>query len=369
MRSRLLRDRTSSATTSTCSPGSRWFRRDATAGRRLLTESLEAARARSAIGALPFVLNLVAIDHATTDRWDLAAVTYREAIGLARESDQRTDLVFGLSGLTRLLARRGQEDECRALGDEALALCELLGTRMHEVWVLEGRAMLELGLGATGRALEELERQRGVVQECGLTDPDISPLPELADVLLRLGRRAEAEEFVEEFVGLAASRRGSWSLARASRAEGLVAGEAALAAAHFEQALEYHLRTPDLFETARTRLAYGERLRRSGSRVRAREQLRPAAAAFERLGARPWAERARAELQATGETVRRGDPSARDELTPQELQIALLLSEGRTTREAAAALFLSPKTIEYHLRHVYLKLDIHSRDELRRAVG
>jgi DNA-binding CsgD family transcriptional regulator len=90
---------------------------------------------------------------------------------------------------------------------------------------------------------------------------------------------------------------------------------------------------------------------------------------FDRLGALPWAERARAELAATGETLRRRDPTTIDELTPQELQIALLLASGKTTREAAAALFLSPKTIEYHLRRVYLKLGIHSRTELAEALA
>lgn len=82
----------------------------------------------------------------------------------------------------------------------------------------------------------------------------------------------------------------------------------------------------------------------------------------------PCAERAGSELAASGERLRRRDPGTRDELTPQELQIALLLAAGRTTREAAAALFLGPKTIEYHLRHVYLKLGIHSREELARAL-
>ena len=89
---------------------------------------------------------------------------------------------------------------------------------------------------------------------------------------------------------------------------------------------------------------------------------------FDGLDARPWADRARAELAATGETVRRRDPTTIDELTPQELQIASLLAGGKTTRETAAALFLSPKTVEYHLRQVYLKLDIHSRVELARAL-
>jgi DNA-binding CsgD family transcriptional regulator len=90
---------------------------------------------------------------------------------------------------------------------------------------------------------------------------------------------------------------------------------------------------------------------------------------FERLDARPWADRARSELAATGATLRRRDPSTIDELTPQELQIALLLGGGKTTRETAAALFLSPKTIEYHLRHVYQKLSTHSREELAQALA
>jgi DNA-binding CsgD family transcriptional regulator len=90
---------------------------------------------------------------------------------------------------------------------------------------------------------------------------------------------------------------------------------------------------------------------------------------FERLDAQPWADRARAELAATGETLRARDPNTLDELTPQELQIAVLLTGGKTTREAAAALFLSPKTIEYHLRHVDQKLGIHSREELARVLA
>jgi DNA-binding NarL/FixJ family response regulator len=88
---------------------------------------------------------------------------------------------------------------------------------------------------------------------------------------------------------------------------------------------------------------------------------------FEALGAQPWADQASAELAATGETARRRDASTLNDLTPQELQIARLLAEGKTTREAAAAVFLSPKTVEYHLRNVYRKLGIASRDELARV--
>jgi len=89
---------------------------------------------------------------------------------------------------------------------------------------------------------------------------------------------------------------------------------------------------------------------------------------FDELRARPWGERARTELLATGERARRRDPTSLDELTPQELQIGMLLADGHTTREAAAKLFLSPKTVEYHLRNVYRKLGIHSREELAREL-
>ena len=119
-----------------------------------------------------------------------------------------------------------------------------------------------------------------------------------------------------------------------------------------------------MFEAARTRLLYGARLRRARRRLQAREHLRAALATFDHLGATPWSDITSAELAATGETARRRDPSTRNDLTPRELQIALLLASGSTTREAAAALFLSPKTIEFHLRSVYRKLDINSRDEL-----
>jgi len=101
--------------------------------------------------------------------------------------------------------------------------------------------------------------------------------------------------------------------------------------------------------------------------VLAREHLRAAYDTFDRLGSATWAETAAAELAATGETARKRDPSTLDDLTPQELQIALLLAQGKTTREAAAAVFLSPKTVEYHLRHVYRKLGIRSREELAAA--
>ena len=140
--------------------------------------------------------------------------------------------------------------------------------------------------------------------------------------------------------------------------------------ASFTSALGWHAQTLDSFETARTRLAYGSRLRRVGRRVDARSQLRAALDAFSELGAAVWRDQAAAELTATGRTCAgRRDSTRSPPCTPQELQVSLLLAEGRTTREAAAALFLSPKTVEYHLRKVYTKLGIGSRGELADVLG
>ncbi len=127
--------------------------------------------------------------------------------------------------------------------------------------------------------------------------------------------------------------------------------------------------TPTPFERARTELALGTRRRRIGQRVRARKPLQAALEIFDQLGASRWAELARAELRATGETTRGREETTVEKLTPQELQVALVVARGATNREAAEELFLSPKTIEYHLGHVYGKLQVRSRTELARLLA
>jgi DNA-binding CsgD family transcriptional regulator len=343
------------------------FLRESETGRARLETALRSARERGAIGTLPFVLALIARDQATTDRWRQADATYREAIALARETDQRTWLAFGLAGISWLQARQGREAECRTCSHEALGLAEALGARLPALWSLSALGELELGLGRPEAAIEQFQRQRQVADAGTVTDVDLWPAAEMVEAYVRLDRDDEAHALTASFHAAAAAKGQPWSLARALRCEGLVA-PADTFAGHFEAALRHHQQTPDRFELARTRLVYGERLRRSRNRLLARAQLREAEEIFSALDARPWAQRARAEFEATGETLRRGEPQTVDELTPQELQIATLLASGRTTRETAAALFLSPKTIEYHLHHVYLKLGIHSRDELARSL-
>jgi DNA-binding CsgD family transcriptional regulator len=337
-------------------------------GRAQLDAVLSCARARAAIGTLALVLNLCARDQVAGDSWRLGESTYLEAIDLARESDQRTCLVFALAGLALVQARQGREASCRANVAEAVSLSAELGSRLQTLWSLLALGELELALGNPANALEQFQRARDLAEANAITDVDLWPAAEMVESCLRLDRREDAERLTRSFHSAAAAKGQPWSMARALRCEGLIAEQSRFAA-HFEAAIIQHQQTPDVFELARTRLAYGERLRRHRNRVLARAQLRAAAEIFSALDARPWLERALAELEATGETLRRGEPDTVDELTPQELQIALMLAAGRTTRETAAALFLSPKTIEYHLRHVYVKLGIHSREELARVDG
>ena len=236
------------------------FAREASAGRSLLEHAVSAARERAAVGSLPFLLNLIARDQATTDRWALAEATYREAIELARESDQRTELVFGLAGLAWLDARRGRQPECRASAAEALELCARLGTRLHEVWATAALGELELGLGEMAAAVRHFERQRALLADLAITDVDLSPAPELVDAYLRLGRTDDARTAAREFAAAAGAKGQPWPLARAVRCEAQVADDPV---GLFEQALAHHAQTVDAFEEARTRLAYGERLRRT----------------------------------------------------------------------------------------------------------
>ncbi|MDX6639814.1 MAG: hypothetical protein QOF12_825 [Solirubrobacteraceae bacterium] len=342
--------------------GPLWLR-EADAGRGLIDRAFERARSAAAIGVLPTLLNHLGRDQATTDQWPAAESSYDEGIRLARETGQRTELATLLAGLAQLEAKQGREDSCRVHAEEATALCDELGLGLYGTWATQALGNLELGLGRPALSTIHHEAQAEALRRRGIADVDVSPAPELVDAYLRLGRREDAEATAAGFVAEAEAKGQPWALARAARCRGMLAASGE-AEPLFEEALRLHDQTPDLFETARTLLAFGAHLRRSRKRVRSREQLRAALEIFERLGARPWADQAGAELAATGETARRRDASTLDELTPQELQIARLLADGKTTREAAAAVFLSPKTVEYHLRNVYRKLDIGSRDEL-----
>ncbi len=317
---------------------------------------------------LPVALNHLGLDSATSDRWAAAHAQYAEGISLAREMGQHIELCTCLAGLSRLEARQGRAEACRQHAAEALALAERFGIGMHRTWTHLALTQLELGLGHLEAAAHHGEAANAVLSELGVADVDLSATPELVEIYLHLGRPSAALALVDDYCDRAEEKGLPWALARAARCRGLVAGEA-LFEQHFIDAKHYHELNSDSFERGRTYLTFGERLRRARHRVEARRELRHAFEIFDRLGADPWAERARLELLATGETARRRGGPALDELTPQEFQIAQLLAEGATTRETAAKLFLSPKTVEYHLRNVYDKLGVRTRAALREIMA
>jgi DNA-binding CsgD family transcriptional regulator len=344
------------------------FLRESGTGRTLVRAALDEGRARSAVGTLPGLLFTIARDGATTEHWTIAAADYGEAIGLARELGQTTMLALLLAGLSWLEARQGHADACRAHAEEALALCDRNPISIARVWAEYALGELALVTGDVPAAVGRLSGLLDLLGELDIGDPDVSPAPDLVEAYLRSGRTEEAAELADRYGADAAAKALPWAQARAARLRGLLCGWDELDD-RFAEAFALHERTPDVFEAARTKLVYGARLRRARRRSDARGPLREALDCFDRLGARPWADVTAVELEATGVTVARRGGDERAALTPRELQIALLLAEGRTTRETAAALFLSPKTVEYHLRHVYTKLGIASRAELAASLA
>jgi DNA-binding CsgD family transcriptional regulator len=183
------------------------------------------------------------------------------------------------------------------------------------------------------------------------------------ETAVRAGRDDLARTWLAELADFATGTGAPAAVAVVEHGRALVAAGPAVDE-HFRRALTAHadsLRRPD---RARTELAYGEYLRRARRRVDAREHLRAALALFEDLGATTWAGRAAAELRASGETARRRDVSTATVLTPQERQVAALVRQGMSTRDVAAQLFLSPRTVDFHLRGCFAKLGITSRVEL-----
>ena len=346
--------------------GALWLR-DSAAGRTLTGHAVERLRDQAAIGTLPSLLFYIARGDATTDRWAAAEAGYDETVRLARETGQSTDLALALAGRAWLQARRGRPADSRADAEESIRISRKHDVHVAHAWSMFALGELELAGGRMVESLEEFQRLSAILDDLGILDVDLMPGPELAEVLQRLGRGEQARAVAARYAQAARDKGQPWALARAGRTSGLLAADDGFEE-HFEAALRLHEQAPDAFELARTQLALGGRLRRARRRVDARPPLRAGLSSFERLGATPWADLAALELRATGETAVRRAVGGVSELTGQELQIARMLAEGRTTRQAAAALFLSPKTVEYHLRHVYTKLDIRSREELARAV-
>jgi DNA-binding CsgD family transcriptional regulator len=321
-------------------------------------------RATVEVGDLPHLLFHVGRDAATTDRWAAAEAAYTEAIELATEFGQPTEVAVGSAGLAWLLARQGRPAEVEAQAATAERLADRHQIPMALIWSRFARGDAALADGdAVAAATVYADLEDRVLTGVDARDVDLSPVPELVDALLRAGTIGRLPALAAGYRRRAQAKEAPWALARSARVDALLAADVELDAA-FGRALELHRAAFDPFEEACTQLAYGARLRRARRRTDARGPLAAAVDTFGRLGARPWADRAADELVATGATVRRTEDAPTAALTARELQVAVLLAQGRTTRQAAQALFLSAKTVEYHLGHVYTKLGICSRAEL-----
>jgi DNA-binding CsgD family transcriptional regulator len=298
--------------------------------------------------------------------WRHATAAATEALALARELNQPIQVVDALCDLMRIEAARGERERCRAHAEDASALAERHGLVIVREQIRASLGLLELGLGRPEEALRYLDQAARNLGEIGFYDRDVTPEPDLVETLVRLGRAGDDGPGVRRSIERVERTGTAWGKPVAMRLRALVADDASFEDM-FQGALELHrVVGDDRFALARTELAFGERLRRVGRRRQARDHLRQAIETFEDLPAEPWLERAAAELRATGETIRRRQPHEREELTPQELQIAILVAEGRTNKEVGAALYLSHKTVEFHLGRIYRKLNIGSRVELAR---
>lgn len=299
-----------------------------------------------------------------------------EAVELGEAAGQETVLAYALGVLAESEALLGQDEACRAHATRSAALAEGMGAPSTAVYGHAALTLLELGRGRPaeavdhGLAAERIER---------LTDTDESAivryLPNLAEALWRSGDDAGARERVELLERHGARPGHTWAAGAALRLRGALGPDAEVDE-RFASALAQHDPNERPFEAARTRLLHGERLRRARRPADARRPLRTALAAFERLGAEPWADRARVELRAAGGPAATtgggpgtgGGGAGVEELTPQELQVALLAVQGQTNREIGAGLFLSPKTVEHHLSRTFRKLGIRRRSELSVAL-
>ena len=225
---------------------------------------------------------------------------------------------------------------------------------------------LELGLDRIDAAICELETVERLTQGSGHEEPVIVPwVPDLVEAYARQGREGDARRVLARLERQAVCSTSPVAAAAAARCRGLLDDDFDAA---FAGALAFDDRRPMPFERARTLLAYGRRLHRACRRAAAREHLRAALEGFERLHAGAWASQAEAELRAAGGRHR---PPQDDDgaLTPQERRVAAAVRRGASNRDIAADLFLSPKTVEFHLRQIYRKLDVHSRSQLVAALA
>jgi DNA-binding CsgD family transcriptional regulator len=331
------------------------------AGLRYAARAVELARTQGLLSLLPLALDCYGQELVFNSEFSLGYAAAEEGLQLS------IDVGYGAGGhlanLATVEAVWGRDEDARRHADEALAIGRRSGSSL-----LASGAELTLGFVelSAGRSEEAFERLLELTTpQRPRTHPTIAfaAVPDLVEAAVGAGRPGDAAPPLERYRALVAAAPTDSNRALLARSEALLGSRDAEAA--FAETVALGSALPP-FQQARTALLYGEWLRRKRRRSDARTQLRRALELFRVVGATPWEARAEAELRATGETLRKRDPSTLDELTPQERHIASLVANGLTNRQIASQLFISPRTVDYHLRKVFSKLGIASRTELVR---
>jgi ATP/maltotriose-dependent transcriptional regulator MalT len=329
----------------------------------IAAEFVANARATGMIFALPAELGFLTITQTFLGRHHDALISGTECVRIGRDTGQPLWISWANGALAMLAAIEGDEERCRRhAADAEFDRNAPKGSLVGITWARTALGVLDLGHGRIQEAFDRLHavvtghpRHHTAVARC---------VPDLVEAAVRLGRPEDTQVALDRLSAWARTVRQPWIDALLARCRALLAHDVE-AETHFRDALSLHEAKSRPFERAHTELLYGEWLRRAKRKAEARVWLGAALRTFDELGSAPWAARARTELGAAGAAVpRAAAPEVFAGLTPQELQITQLAASGLSNRDIAAQLFLSPRTVAYHLYKAYPKLGIASRAEL-----
>ncbi|HKR51578.1 MAG TPA: AAA family ATPase [Pseudonocardiaceae bacterium] len=342
---------------------------DSASARRWLESAVRTTRSAGAMGLLPFQLVELADVCWRDGDWTAGLAHAHAAVSLTEETGWSTQLPHALTVLAVFEATLGDAAGCREHVARAVELATPSGARIFEARAARALGLLELSEGRPSQAAEHFAVIAEFVYAHGLGDPVLlSWAGDFVEAHVRAGEPHRAQRAFDVLVREAEKTGRPTEHAVAARCRGLLYADDEQAHSAFLEALKWHEQAQQPFEQARSQLCLGEFLRRHRRPTEARPVLTDALGTFTRLGARSWAQRTEAELRATGIASRPRRERSTTQLTPQELQVALVVADGATNVEAAAQLFLSAKTIEFHLSNVYRKLGIRSRAQLARTV-
>jgi DNA-binding CsgD family transcriptional regulator len=336
-------------------------------GSDFLAAAVDGLRTEGRLGHLPRLLTLYSSMAARLGDWDVALTAADEARRLAEEFAEPQWAAAADTAISLVAAMRGDEQTANRMAARAEMVAEPAGANITMAFAQFGKVLAGLATGRYGDAYASADRLFEPADSA--YHPVISSwlIADLAEAARHVDRLEAARARVAQVETSVGARPGTWVALGLRHARALVA-DPTEAGGRFDEALASDLtRWP--FQRARVQLAYGQWLRRSRRVADSRGVLRAARDTFDALGCASWSEQARRELRASGERSRRRVPEARDQLTPQELQIAQLAAEGLSNREIGQRLYLSHRTISTHLYRIFPKLGITSRAELGAALA